>query len=584
MTSKFLTTTILLMVVSWLQGIPIDAHAETFTVPGDYSTIAEAFAAARSGDRVEVAPGLYPETHLILPSGVVFVGTGTSPEQVIIDGQGRGRILLAESLDQATIIANISFINGHAAGYASYERSGGAIFCSNSSLRISNCIFTGNISDGHGGAIRCNGSAPLITGCVFVDNHANSGGGAIDFSFDSSPLLRGCEFRGNTAEWGGALSCRGTSSPTIVTSIFEGNEAVGTKGYGGAVFADFGSGPVFRQSTYTGNTARYGGALACFSNAETNLENCTITGNSAQVLGGGLFIYDATPRITGSIIAFQEGTGISVAGGAAPVIACSDIFGNTGGDWVGDIASQLGVDNNITADPLFCGDSDAGALPIALMDNSPASSSDLDCGYMGAWPIGCDAVGTTVSAFDVLWSNRQAQMTWQARTFGIAEPEFRLTGSLAAGPGPEWDISFADLGGGYFEATDSGTDANSGDTYIYRLYMAEAGSGWVLLDEVTLTSVPDFAGIRELKASPNPFNPMTTISFRLGRSQRAQISVYSPSGRRIAVLADRIFGSGLQTQIWDGRDSQGNRVSSGIYLVLVEGEATRQTRKITLLK
>jgi len=196
MTGRFLTACALLLFSSWLLAAPTGAHAAVRAVPGEYSSIADAFEACRSGDRVEVASGVYTENHLVLPNGVALVGTGSGPADVTIDGDGRGRILLAEGLDESTLVANITFINGRASGHISYERSGGAIFCSNSSLRITNCVFEDNLSDGHGGAIRCNNSTPLITGCVFISNAASSGGGgAIDCSFDSSPLIRGCEFR-----------------------------------------------------------------------------------------------------------------------------------------------------------------------------------------------------------------------------------------------------------------------------------------------------------------------------------------------------------------------------------------------------
>lgn len=602
MTVRILTATALILAGSWIPGALTGVQAATLAVPADHPSLAAAFAAARSGDRIEVSPGIYSENHLVLPNGVALVGVGLNPSEVIIDGGGRGRILLAESVGIASRVVNITFSNGRAAGHASYERSGGAIFCSNSDLTISNCIFKDNTSDGDGGAIRYNNSSPMLIGCVFENNKATSGGGgAIDCSFDSSPLIRSCEFRGNTAAWGGALSCRGSSSPTVFAATFAANRAVGNKGYGGAVFADLGSTPVFRQSTYDGNAARYGGAFACLSDSETNLINCTVTANGAVVLGGGMFLYDASPRIENSIVSFHIGTGITTAAGAEPRISCSDIFGNSRGDWVGGIALQLDLGQNIMADPLFCSDFAEGVSPYALTENSPCGASDLPCGYMGAWPIGCDAVGTTVSEFNGQWNDQDAELSWQARTFGSGTPQFRVTGMVAGDTVTVWEVPSQDMGGGFYTAVDPDRDAGNGDTFIYRLYLAEDASDWALVNEFTLVSVegeaeeeeeeeeedielPTYAGIRDFKATPNPFNPMTTISFSLGQEQRARLAIFSPDGRRIAVLADRHFGLGEQAQIWDGRDAQGSAVSSGTYIVVIEGETARQTQKITLLK
>jgi predicted outer membrane repeat protein len=582
MIGKFPTTAAWLMVALWA-GASGTAKAATLAVPQDYHTITAAFAAANRSDRIEISPGVYREFNLELPSGVSVVGVGSTPADVVLDGNGQGRILLAEGLDESSLVSNLTFINGRATGATNFESSGGAIFCGNSSLRISNCVFEGNVSDGQGGAIRCNNSTPLITACVFVGNAAiNGGGGAIDCSFGSSPLIQGCEFRGNSAAWGGALSCRGYSSPSIYGSLFDGNEAIGDKAYGGAVFADFASAPHFQLTTYVDNGARYGGAIVSIGDALTRIENCTLTANAASVMGGGLFSHHSSPRVDGSIFAFQSGTGISAEGGSAPVITSTDIFGNSRGDWVGDLASQLGAGSNISADPLFCNQGGTGLATYNLNDNSPCRTGELASGYMGAWPIGCDTEVTTVSTFAADWQGQQAQLEWQVRATGGTMPQFRLTGARSDEPDNEWDVAFEDLGGGYFMAT----DPNAGEeiTYVYRLYTASAGSEWSLVREVKLVVVPDYAGIRDLKAWPNPFNPMTTISFRLGQAQLTRVSVYSPGGRLVAVLAQQRYESGPQQLTWDGHDSLGKTVGSGTYIVLVEGSTERQTHKITMLK
>ena len=58
MTGKILTMSALLLVATGFLGSFDVAHAATLAVPADYSTINDAFEAARSGDRIEVAPGV----------------------------------------------------------------------------------------------------------------------------------------------------------------------------------------------------------------------------------------------------------------------------------------------------------------------------------------------------------------------------------------------------------------------------------------------------------------------------------------------------------------------------------------------
>ena len=72
-------------------------------------------------------------------------------------------------------------------------------------------------------------------------------------------------------------------------------------------------------------------------------------------------------------------------------ISCSDVFGNEGGDWVGDLVDDLGVNGNICADPLFC---DAADGDLSIRDDSPcAPGQDPGCGIIGALPVGCHVAG-----------------------------------------------------------------------------------------------------------------------------------------------------------------------------------------------
>ena len=567
-----------------LSQTPLIAHADTILVPGDHSTIRAALESSQPGDRIEIAPGVYAENNLLMPEDIVLIGMGAQPAEVVIDGGGLGRIILCESIIKSSYIKNLTLANGRASGPTSYDQSGGALLSSNSSLRISNCIFSGNEADSHGGAIRCNNSTLLINDCLFTDNSAlQGGGGAVDCSYGSSPLFRNCDFENNRASWGGALSCRADSSPIVTDSYFRNNTATGDLGFGGAVFSDFQATPVFTYSTFSGNHALYGGALASFQGAETNLENCTIIGNSAEFSGGGLFCHESSPRVTASIIAFQEGTGIAAQGGAVPIISCTDLFGNSQGDWVGNISDQATAQENLSADPVFCSDNLGTDTVFSLQDDSPCGPDANPCGALGAWPVGCTAVATQLSLFEADWSGNSARLSWQAISNGES-PEFRLTGAVDEVGAEEWEIPYREEGGGFFVGEDQLSQPDSGKQYIFRLYIVDSQGEMSLFGETKLLSVPGFPGIRDLKASPNPFNPLTTISFHLGNSQQARVSIYTVDGRRVKVLASRQFGSGPQEIKWDGTDGSGRQVSTGAYIALVEGERQMQTIKLTLIK
>lgn len=65
---------------------------------------------------------------------------------------------------------------------------------------------------------------------------------------------------------------------------------------------------------------------------------------------------------------------------------------------------------------------------------------------------------------------------------------------------------------------------------------------------------------------PNPFNPSTTISFSLPESGQASLAIYNASGQKVRELASGTLTAGRHSVVWDGRDQNGNTVSSGIYI------------------
>jgi len=64
---------------------------------------------------------------------------------------------------------------------------------------------------------------------------------------------------------------------------------------------------------------------------------------------------------------------------------------------------------------------------------------------------------------------------------------------------------------------------------------------------------------------PNPFNPVTNIRFEIGKQSNVTIKVYNLIGREIAVLTNQSYASGHYSLVWDGKDSYGQQVSTGMY-------------------
>jgi hypothetical protein len=83
---------------------------------------------------------------------------------------------------------------------------------------------------------------------------------------------------------------------------------------------------------------------------------------------------------------------------------------------------------------------------------------------------------------------------------------------------------------------------------------------------------------------PNPFNPVTTIVFELDRATNITLTVYDVTGRKIRTLENRSMTPGVYKEQWDGRDTQGDIVASGVYFYRLHAGERALTKKMVFLK
>ncbi len=83
---------------------------------------------------------------------------------------------------------------------------------------------------------------------------------------------------------------------------------------------------------------------------------------------------------------------------------------------------------------------------------------------------------------------------------------------------------------------------------------------------------------------PNPFNPSTNISFTMPSTGTARIEIFNILGKLVAVPFDGVAQAGLNEIVWDGKNSAGENVASGIYFYRLTADNYSETRKMTLLK
>ena len=83
---------------------------------------------------------------------------------------------------------------------------------------------------------------------------------------------------------------------------------------------------------------------------------------------------------------------------------------------------------------------------------------------------------------------------------------------------------------------------------------------------------------------PNPFNSETTIGFALPHGGPVELAVFNLAGQKVATLAAGQRAAGRYTLQWDGRDSGGRELASGVYLYRLQAGERVETRKLLLMK
>jgi len=83
---------------------------------------------------------------------------------------------------------------------------------------------------------------------------------------------------------------------------------------------------------------------------------------------------------------------------------------------------------------------------------------------------------------------------------------------------------------------------------------------------------------------PNPFNPETKIGFSLRESGFVNLTIYNSLGQVVRHLVQERMLPGEQKVMWDGRNDEGVRLGSGIYLYRLHTKKFAQTKKLILLR
>ncbi len=105
--------------------------------------------------------------------------------------------------------------------------------------------------------------------------------------------------------------------------------------------------------------------------------------------------------------------------------------------------------------------------------------------------------------------------------------------------------------------------------------------GVVSNDEPT---IPEYTNLQVEPNYPNPFNPVTTISFTLAEESHASVDVFNIKGEKVRVLSNERMSAGSHNLVWDGSDDMGNTLSSGIYFCRVVACGDTKVLRMLMMK
>ena len=158
----------------------------------------------------------------------------------------------------------------------------------------------------------------------------------------------------------------------------------------------------------------------------------------------------------------------------------------------------------------------------------------------------------------------------------------------------QWQGSIIDVPAMGYNDLDANTAGYfiEGDVPTFKLLtnatgeLIELGGG---VPEWTSNGIFTISGLTEVQpvpeefgldsAYPNPFNPVTTVSFKLPMDSQVSIQIYNVQGRLVETLVDQNMQSGYHSIAWNAEAH-----SSGVYFVKMVADEHISTQKLLLVK
>jgi hypothetical protein len=313
--------------------------------------------------------------------------------------------------------------------------------------------------------------------------------------------------------------------------------------------------------TVTRCRAYTGGGIGVFDSATVVLDTCNVVWNRQSEehgKGGGIYGSNANIEVNGSVIASNSATPHGDGGGVF-LSGCTAVFRNT--VFSANVAANGGAldawsDSHVT-------------LVNCTVSRNVATWQDGSFGYSGAGGL-LVSRSRAVLVNTIVWGNESRDMTTyesqpDVQYSCIGSPEVPAgDGNIGSSP------LFVDAAAGDYRLLIDSPCINSGDPSMVDL--DGTGSDMGAPQEIAKLSGFD-EPVRPSSARPilhqnvpNPFNPVTTITYTLPGEGFVSLSVYNVTGQRVSNLVRRTMVAGMHSLTWDGTDDAGRPAASGLYV------------------
>ena len=121
-------------------------------------------------------------------------------------------------------------------------------------------------------------------------------------------------------------------------------------------------------------------------------------------------------------------------------------------------------------------------------------------------------------------------------------------------------------------------------SYGKEALVFDQDGAYAVVNDTAGTYIPRITGSVLKQNYPNPFNPETDIDFELEEGGRVKLEIFDSRGRKIVILADGVYMSGIHSVHWNGRDARGHECASGVYYCRMTLNGKGYTKKMVMLK